>query len=121
MKINIAMDFSDIPIGRARSDGDVNGEAFREDWLRPNLEKASKGTPLVVNLNGAEGYPYHFLEEAFGGLVRKGYFTARKLEQILKIEATHGYIVYRDIIWECINEAAAHSSNNSFDQAGNMS
>ena len=55
MKINIATDFSDIPIGRARKDGDATGEAFREDWLRPNLEKASEGDPLIVNLNGAEG------------------------------------------------------------------
>ena len=110
MKINIATDFSDIPIGRTRSDGDVNGEAFREDWLRPNLEKASEGDPLIVNLNGAEGYPASFLEEAFGGLVRKGYFTARKLKKILIIEATSGHILYRDMSWEYIANACADST-----------
>ena len=110
MKINIATDFSDIPIGRARKDGDATGEAFREDWLRPNLEKASEGDPLIVNLNGAEGYPASFLEEAFGGLVRKGYFTAGKLKKILIIEATSGYILYRDIIWEYISNACADST-----------
>ena len=110
MKINIATDFSDIPIGRARKDGDATGEAFREDWLRPNLEKASEGDPLIVNLNGAEGYPAAFLEEAFGGLVRKGYFTAQKLKKILIIEATSGYILYRDIIWEYITNACADST-----------
>ena len=110
MKITIATDFSDVPIGRARKDGDATGEAFREDWLRPYLEKASEDAPLIVDLNGAEGYPSSFLEEAFGGLVRKGYFTAQKLKKILVIEAANGHILYRDIIWEYITNAGADST-----------
>ena len=110
MKITIAKDFSDVPIGRYREDGDATGEEFREEWLRPNLEQASEGDPLIVDLNGAEGYPSSFLEEAFGGLVRKGYFTAQKLKKILKIEAANGYILYHDIIWEYIPDAGDNST-----------
>ena len=104
MKISIAKDFSDVPIGRARSDGPSTGEAFREDWLVPKLRKASANDPLIICLDGAEGYPSSFLEEAFGGLVRNGY-TAADLHKLLKIEAGSGYKTYRDIIWDYIKAA----------------
>ena len=61
MRISIARDFSDVPIGRDRADGDFTGEAFREDWLIPKLRKASARDPLIVVLDGAEGYPSSFL------------------------------------------------------------
>ncbi len=106
MKISIAKDFSPWPVGRHKEDGDTTGEAFREKWLVPELKKASSDFPLIVNLNGAEGYPSSFLEEAFGGLVRKKHHTAAELKKILKIEADDGYKFYRDVIWDYINEAS---------------
>lgn len=105
MKITIAKDFSDVPIGRARSDGEFTGEAFREDLLIPRLRKASADDPLVVELDGAEGYPSSFLEEAFGGLVRNAEYTAADLHKLLKIEAGTGYKTYAEIIWDYIDEA----------------
>ncbi len=106
MKISIAKDFSPWPVGRVREDGDATGEAFREDFLVPKLKESSPASPLIVDLNGAEGYPSAFLEESFGGLVRKKYYTAATLEKILKIEADSGYQFYRDIIWDYINDAS---------------
>lgn len=106
MKISIAKDFSDVPIGRARSDGDYTGEAFREDYLIPQLRKATANDPLIVELDGAEGYPSSFLEEAFGGLVRHHKeYSADELRRLLKIEAGAGYRTYRNIIWDYIKDA----------------
>jgi len=108
-KISIAKDFSDVPVGRTRADGEFTGEKFREEFLVPGLKKASSAAPLIVNLNGAEGYPSSFLEEAFGGLVRKGYYTAAQLRDLLKIEADNGYKTYAGIIWDYIDEASLPS------------
>ena len=105
MKISIAEDFSDVPIGRTRDDGDFSGQAFREDYLMPNLKNASAANPLIVNFNGAEGYPPSFLEEAFGGLVRHQYYSVAELEKCLKIEADNGKKAYVEIAWEYIHEA----------------
>jgi hypothetical protein len=41
---------------------------------------------LLVNLDGAAGYPSSFLEEAFGGLARE--FGGDKVEAILEIVCT---------------------------------
>ena len=120
MKIKFAIDFSHIPKGRYRNDGDVSGEAFREDHLLPNLNTATKDNPLIINLDGAEGYPGHFLEEAFGGLVRNKHFTKETLTQNLIIEATSGWIVYKDMIWEYIDEAhKALESNKNLNKDNN--
>ena len=121
MKINIAKEFSIAPVARFRSDGDCSGEEFREDWLLPKLKQASKSNPLIVDIDDAAGYPYSFLEEAFGGLVRDKHFTADNLKSILKIEAHSGYTMYRAEIWESIKEAAADLPNNSFDQVKGVS
>ena len=112
MKILIARDFSDVPIGRHRQDGEFTGEAFREDWLVPKLKNASENDPLVVNLNGAEGYPSSFLEEAFGGLVREHGYSAAQLAKILTIEADNGFKLYAAVIQNYIREADARLQQN---------
>jgi hypothetical protein len=68
LTLSIARDFSTEPIGRYRSDSNVSGEAFCLDKLVPALERAQT---VVVVLDGSEGYGSSFLEEAFGGLVRR--------------------------------------------------
>lgn len=101
--ITIATDFSPVPAGRFVGDGPFSGEAFRETILRARL--AAHDVVTVV-LDGAAGYPSSFLEEAFGGLVRKGYFAAHDLRRKLKIEAnTAGYGSYADAIWRYIDRA----------------
>ena len=70
--IRLATDFNPFPFGRYPSHGEWNGQRFREDWLVPALKD---GEPLEVDLDGARGLSPSFLEEAFGGLVRKGFGT----------------------------------------------
>ncbi len=102
MHISIAKDFSDTPWGRFPSDSQYSGEAFRETLLRPALEKG--GT--VVDLDGVEGLGSSFLDEAFGGLVRKGYFTADQLEQSLQITTTEKpFEMYAKLVWRYIKAA----------------
>jgi len=105
MNISIAKDFSDVPSGRYHTDGDWTGQKFREDFLIPNLEKADTDHPVVVNINGTEGYGSSFLEEAFGGLVRNSKYSKEDISRLLKIEANSTYDIYREIILSYINEA----------------
>lgn len=93
-EIKIARDFSTKPVGRFRKDGPHTGEAFREDFLIPALERDQN---VVVVLDGTEGYPSSFLEEAFGGLVRKGRWTPAELKRRLQVRADSApYEPYRD-------------------------
>ena len=84
IKILIAKDFSDVPAGRYRSDGPFSGERFRDDVLIPALRRDQT---VEVWLDGVEGFGSSFLEEAFGGLVRKGEFPYDDLIQQLSIKA----------------------------------
>jgi STAS-like domain of unknown function (DUF4325) len=85
MKIHVSRDFSDVPAGRYRSDGPFSGEAFREDHLWPALRSHEQ---VSVDLDGTEGYGSSFLEEAFGGLVRKGYLSGDELHKRLDIQSS---------------------------------
>ena len=68
--ISIARDFSRSPAGRHISDGPYSGERFREEFLVPALMHDSN---IVLELDGTRGMGSSFLEEAFGGLVRRGF------------------------------------------------
>lgn len=67
-KVNIAKDFTKYPAGRFKKNGETSGEEFRERFLEPFI---SKGETVTVEFDGTLGYGSSFLEEAFGGLVRK--------------------------------------------------
>jgi hypothetical protein len=66
--INIAKEFSAYPVGRFYTDGPDSGERFREELLMPALEEFPQ---VQIEIGGTEGYGSSFLEEAFGGAVRK--------------------------------------------------
>lgn len=68
--VSISKDFTQFPGARFRKDGPFSGEEFRESLLEPLLENPEV-TEIVVDLDGVDGYATSFLEEAFGGLVRK--------------------------------------------------
>lgn len=72
--INIATQFSRYPAGRYTKDGPFSGEHFRDEWLIPALESREE---VAIEFDGTRGYGSSFLEEAFGGLVRKGYSPER--------------------------------------------
>jgi hypothetical protein len=95
--INVAEQFSRYPGGRFRAMGPFSGEEFRDDMLIPALRAAmaSSSGPVVVVLDGAVGYPASFLEEAFGGLVRKKAFSPSELRQLLQVQTRDPrYAVY---------------------------
>lgn len=105
--ISIVKDFSKFPAGRYISDGPNSGEKFRDEILIPELKKNEK---VTVQLDGALGFGSSFLEEAFGGLIRKGY-TYNNLKQKLAIESS--IETYKSRIWQYIEEEAERSKNNN--------
>ncbi|WP_162242630.1 STAS-like domain-containing protein [Methylobacterium sp. Leaf88] len=102
--IQIAQDFSRFPGGRFIFDGPHSGELFREQILAPAI---ASGSTVTVVLDGVAGLPASFLEEAFGGLIRKG-FKVPDLHRKLKIVAeTKRLQRYPSQIWGYIQTAAA--------------
>jgi hypothetical protein len=84
--VSIAKQFSAYPAGRTRRDGKYSAEAFREDILIPSLQRAiANKDRIVVELDGVYGFSSSFLEETFGGLVRRGVFTPADLKGALAI------------------------------------
>lgn len=72
MLIKIAKDFSENPGGRYIEEGDYSGELFRDQLLYPTYQEALRQNQnLVVDFDGCFGFGTSFLEEAFGGIVRK--------------------------------------------------
>ena len=70
--INIAKEYTQTPGGRYVKEGPFSGEDFRERRLIPLVAKAmDENCQLVIILDGGFGYAPSFLEEAFGGLIRK--------------------------------------------------
>lgn len=69
-KIKISDEFSSIPGGRYKKDGVHSGEEFLEKYLKPKFDSLKEGETLLIDFDGAYGYPTSFLEEAFGGLAR---------------------------------------------------
>jgi hypothetical protein len=101
--IKIAEDFTKFPAGRFLSDGKFSGERFREEFLIPALKKNDK---VIVFIDGVIGYGSSFLEECFGGMVRKKLFTTDDLKRRLEIKFDDpSFSLYETEIWEYINDA----------------
>lgn len=72
MEINVVKEYTDKPGARYESQGSNSGEKFRDEILYPKfIEAIEKDETLTVNLDGGYGYGSSFLEETFGGLVRR--------------------------------------------------
>ena len=100
------VEFAKAPGGRFRKDGPASGEWFRDDILVPRLKVVDAADPLVVELDGAPGYGSSFLEEAFGGLIRLGLFTAVELRERLVVRArTSLYAPYQRLAERYMAEA----------------
>ncbi|KIM08768.1 MAG: hypothetical protein KU29_03315 [Sulfurovum sp. FS06-10] len=69
-KINIAQEYTITPGARYITDGEFSGQDFREKFLEPIFSNTPE-EKVIVNLDGTMGYATSFLEESFGGLVRK--------------------------------------------------
>jgi len=106
--INIAKDFSKYPGGRFLADGDFSGTRFRSEVLVPALERYEC---VRIELDGTLGYGSSFLEEAFGGLVREGGFTASDLRNRLDLNTGDENLSYT--IRRYIDEATSNGSQMS--------
>lgn len=60
--------FTRYPGPRFKHLGKGSGEQFRDEYLWPAFDKDPE---IKVDLDGVRGYGSSFLEEAFGGLIRK--------------------------------------------------
>ena len=74
--------FSSTPYGRYPSDGPDSGQRFRTEYLMPAFTDQAVDKVVVKLDSVSNGYEYgsSFLEEAFGGLVRK---EGLKSEEVL--------------------------------------
>lgn len=71
-KIKISTDFSTTPGARHKEEGPYPGDEFRDSILIPKYKAAVENKQnLVVDFDGCYGYATSFLEESFGGMVRK--------------------------------------------------
>lgn len=108
-KIRLASDFSSVPFGRYRADGPHSGEVFRDDVLIPALKAHDH---VLIDIDGVEGLPSSFWEEALGGLVRRGW-KARDIRRKLDIKTKDADLqVYVRLAWKYIDEAAQEPSSN---------
>lgn len=82
--VSVAKDFTRFPAGRYKENGDTSGQAFRERFLEIPI---SAGEKVVVDLDGTVGYGSSFLEEAFGGLVRRLRLSDSIIFQRLELRA----------------------------------
>lgn len=105
--VNIARDFSRSPGGQFKSDGTFSGEQFRDEVLVPKIKEAQNSSGhVVIQLDGTYGYASSFLDEAFGGLVRKGLFDRRALSHVLIFESTEPHMqYYKQLVEQFIAEA----------------
>ena len=97
--IDIGPDFSPFPAGRYKEDGPYTGEHFREKFL----ECFNVNENVTIHLDSTAGYGSSFLEEAFGGLVRKEKFTKEKLKEKFKFVTEDTSL--ENEIWGYINDA----------------
>lgn len=107
--------FSTKPFGRYVKDGKFNGTTFREILSVKLKEAQSENDYLIVDLDNIEfGVGSSFLEEAFGGLVRKGLFTKDELigsQGILQIKSQQAF--YKEEIHQYIDEAKKENNQGS--------
>ena len=102
--VSIAKDFSKAPRGRTARDGPFNGEAFRKRFLEPAIDA---GQGVIVDVGGIPSLPSSFLEEAFGGLYRRGRPRPHLIKSLVKFEATDARSrPYVDLIQRYMEEAA---------------
>jgi STAS-like domain of unknown function (DUF4325) len=84
--------FTDCPGGRLEIHGDHSGQAFREKVLKPAL---LENDHVVLDLDGAVGFPSSFIDEVFGLLAQEiGY---DKLKAKLEIRLTDDPLALKEI------------------------
>ena len=72
---------------RSRILGANSGEEFRDDYLIPWLQSLLEGESAIIDFQGTKVYMSSFLEESFGGAVRKGFGDKVSKLEFRNIEA----------------------------------
>ncbi|CQH63968.1 STAS-like domain-containing protein [Yersinia enterocolitica] len=86
IKIMIAKDFSKTPFGRYVTDSPNSAERFRKEILAPAFRGQEQ--PVEVDFSDISlGVGSSFLEEAFGGLVRKEGIDKNRVINCLTIKS----------------------------------
>ncbi|EKY6639855.1 STAS-like domain-containing protein [Escherichia coli] len=102
MVIVIAKQFSKTPFGRYTSDGPNSAERFRRDFLVPAFKASDE--KIIVDFRGiALGVGSSFLEEAFGGLVRKEGVAKSDVKTRLEIKSDMPF--YQEQISKFVDQA----------------
>lgn len=109
--IDIGNDFSKTPSGRRKKDSPFNGTKFREEYLKAIVrDRNINDDPVIIILDHVEGYGSSFLDEAFGGLVRKGYATADQVKGCFEFSyENEDFEFFRDRIHSYIKSAKFES------------
>ncbi|MDO6646340.1 STAS-like domain-containing protein [Acinetobacter guillouiae] len=103
ISINVGEDFYPRPAGRFYEDGSHSGQRFREEYLLPSINKLAEGEKLHVDFSTVTMAGSSFLEESFGGLIRKRKISREKLLSILEVTSKRKIIIKR--IYEYIDDA----------------
>lgn len=78
--------YTRTPGGRRRSEGPGSGEEFRDMWVIPALQEATKRSHLLMlDMDGVRYYPAAWLDEVFGGLVKRT--SLPYLSRVLRISS----------------------------------
>jgi hypothetical protein len=105
--IVIAKDFSRTPFGRYTTDSPNSAERFRREFLVPALKGEEQ--EIVIDFRGiALGVGSSFLEEAFGGLIRKEGISKSKIKDRLVIKSDMPF--YKEQIDKFIDIAEPENS-----------
>lgn len=88
--INLAQDFTKHPAGRYKVDGPYSGELFRELFLDPVISKREK---TVIGLDGTRGYSSAFLDEAFGGIVKR--YSEKVINDLIQFRSKDNVLLFR--------------------------
>jgi hypothetical protein len=86
MIINVANEFYKRPAGRVKDEGSYTGEHFREKFLTAMMKEAiDKKEQLIIDFTGTTMAGSSFLEESFGGLIRKDGCSKKDVLKYLEI------------------------------------
>ena len=107
LELNIGKEFSEVPLGRYKDDGEKSGEEFRESILFPKISEArASGDFVVVGLDDVKYITMGFLDEAFAGLVREHGMTMAELKKTMDIRSSKKHFdLYIENTWDYISQA----------------